>query len=152
MHQQRLVFLTLHCVPWLGQPGKKRRKLGTQRAYGCVKDPKATPEQIAGTTLCPPLSYFPSLSSLTCALSLSLSFFPHPYISLLSSCRRGKPQSSWPVSPSASRLASLLCRGPCQSSSGSSHALLYESFHCTSAMMYLLGLKQYRFQSLWHIQ
>lgn len=64
-----------------------------------IEDPKATAERIAGTTLCPPLP----LSS-----SLTLVHSPHPYVSLLSSCRRGKTPhqlASEPVSRSAGQSA-----------------------------------------------
>lgn len=94
--------------------------------------------------LSPTLSLLTHLCSLSLSLSSSLTLVhsPHPCVSLLSSCRQGKPQTSWPASPSAARPASLPCRGPCQSSSASSHAALHETFHCTSANVYLLGLNQ----------
>lgn len=66
------------------------------------------------------LVHFSLLFYLCSPLSVSHFFsYPTTFSSFLSSCRRGKPLTSWPGSLSASQLA----RGPCQSSSSSSHAV-----------------------------
>lgn len=79
-----------------------------------IKAPEATAEQIAGTALCPHLSGSISLSlarALSCSschsssLSLALLHSPLARVPLFSSCRQGKPLTSWPVSLSASQRA-----------------------------------------------